>query len=156
MPRLAPDLRRVVMAIGDGSGPLGSQGDLWIHDFDRDTRSRLTFDGISTFPALGPCRQPGHSELGQSGQFQILLKTFDGKGPDMSIPTERGTNYPLSWSPDGRFVATVSVETDTANNIWVLTPGTRPEWRPFVQTRFREGAPTFSHDGRLIAYPSDQ
>ena len=156
MPRLAPDLRRVAMAIGDGIGPLGSQGDLWIHDFARGTSNRLTFDGISTFPLWDPVGNRVILSSGQSGKFQVLLKTFDGKAPDMSIPTERGTNYPLSWSPDGRFVATVSVETDTANNIWVLTLGTRPEWRPFVQTRFREGAPTFSHDGRLIAYASDQ
>jgi hypothetical protein len=28
--------------------------------------------------------------------------------------------------------------------------------RPFVQTPFREGAPTFSYDGRWMAYASDQ
>jgi Tol biopolymer transport system component len=92
---------------------------------------------------------------GGSGKFQILMKTLDGAAPDVPILSDRGTNYPLSWSPDGRFVATVSVDTGTANDIWVLTLGTQPVWRSFVQTRYREGAPTFSHDGRLIAYASD-
>jgi hypothetical protein len=50
----------------------------------------------------------------------------------------------------------LTFEPNTANDIWVLTFGPQSAWRPFVQTKFREGAPTFSHDSRLIAYVSDQ
>ena len=156
MPRLAPDLHRVAVATGSGSGaPQGNQGDVWLYDLGRDTKSRLTFDGASTFPLWDPGGRRLLLSTGQSGTFQLLMKTLDGSAADAPIPTERGTNYALSWSPDGRFVATVSVETDTANDIWVLTLDSPPAWRRFVHTRYREGAPTFSHDSRLIAYASD-
>lgn len=84
------------------------------------------------------------------------MRTLDGTAPDTPIVSERGTNYPMSWSPDGRFVAVVSIDPDTATDIWLLALGASLPWRPFVRTGFREGAPTFSHDGRLIAFASDQ
>jgi serine/threonine-protein kinase len=155
MPRLAPDVKRVAVAIGASTVSL-TQGDLWIYDLTRDTRSRLTFDGVSTFPLWEPGGRRLLLSSGQSGKYQLVMKTLDGTAPDAPMLSERPINYPLSWSPDGRFVATVTVDTNSANDIWVLTPGTAPAWQPFVQTRFREGAPTFSHDSRLIAYASDQ
>jgi eukaryotic-like serine/threonine-protein kinase len=155
MPRINPDLRRVAVSIGAGSAPQGSVGDVWLYDLARDTRSRLTFDGVSLFPLWDTTGRRLLASSGQSGQYQILVKTIDGSAPDAIWSSDRGTNYPLSWSSDGS-VATVSVEANTANDIWVLTPGATPSWRPFVQTRFREGAPTFSHDGKLVAYASDQ
>jgi serine/threonine-protein kinase len=157
MPRLSPDQRRVVLGAGSGNGPQGpqgSQGDLWIYDLASARKSRVTFDGVNTFPLWAPGGNRMILSSGQSGKYQILVKTLDGSAPDAPILSDRGTNYGLSWSPDGRFVATVSVETDTANDIWVLTIDSR-DWQPFVRTRFREGAPTFSHDSRLIAYASD-
>ena len=154
MPRLSPDLRRVVLSAGSIGGPQGTQGDLWIYDLASARKSRVTDDGVNTFPLWAPGGNRMILSSGRSGKYQILLKTLDGSAPDAPILSERGTNYGLSWSPDGRFVATVSVETDTANDIWVLTINSRV-WQPFVRTRFREGAPTFSHDSRLIAYASD-
>jgi serine/threonine-protein kinase len=155
MPRLAPDVKRVAVAIGASAATL-TQGDLWIFDLTRETRSRLTFDGVSIFPLWEPAGRRLLLSSGQSGTYQLVMKTLDGTARDTPILSERGINYPLSWSPDGRFVATVTFDKNSANDIWVLTTGPAPEWQPFVQTRFREGAPTFSHDSRLIAYASDQ
>lgn len=157
MPRLSPDLQRVALAIGASGAPQGNnQGDLWMFELASNRHSRLTSDGLSTFPLWEPSGRRLALSSGASGTFQILMRTFDNTAPDIPLLSERGTNYPLSWSPDGRSIATVSVETDTAGDIWVLTPSTPPEWRRFVSTRFGEGAPTFSHDGRLIAYASDE
>jgi serine/threonine-protein kinase len=155
-PRLAPDQRRIALAIGSGSAVQGNQGDLWIFDLERGGRSRVTGDGLSTFPLWEPGGRRLLLSTGQSGTYQLLMKTLDGTAPDTPIKSERGMNYPLSWSPDGRFVATVSIETETANDIWVLNLNDPRQWRPFTNKRFREGAPTFSHDSRLIAFASDE
>jgi serine/threonine-protein kinase len=157
MPRLAPDLRRIGLAIGAGSAIQGNQGDLWIFDLERGVRSRVTDDGLSTFPLWEP---GGGRRLllstGRGGTYQLLMKTLDDTTTDMPITSDRSTNYPLSWSPDGRFIATVSIDTNTANDIWVLDLKDPREWRPFMNKQAREGAPTFSRDSRLIAYASDE
>jgi serine/threonine-protein kinase len=75
-----------------------------------------------------------------------------GKG----LLTNRGTNHPFSWSPDGRFLATVSVDPATLNDIWVLPVDDPSQWRPFVNSANGEGGPTFSPDERWIAYASDK
>ena len=155
-PRLAPDLRRIAIAIGAGSAVQGNQGDLWIFDFERGGRRKVTNDGLSTFPLWEPAGRRLLLSTGRGGTYQLLMKTLDDTAPDTSITSERTTNYPLSWSPDGRFIATVSIDTNTANDIWVLDLNDPREWRPFTNKPAREGAPTFSHDGRLIAYASDE
>jgi serine/threonine-protein kinase len=155
-PRLAPDLRRIAIAIGSGSAVQGNQGDLWIFDFERGGRRKVTNDGLSTFPLWEPAGRRLLLSTGRGGTYQLLMKTLDDTAPDTSITSERSTNYPLSWSPDGRFVATVSIDPNTANDIWVLDLNDPREWRPFTNKPAREGAPTFSHDSRLIAYGSDE
>jgi eukaryotic-like serine/threonine-protein kinase len=153
---LSPDLQRVAVRIGTPSAPQGSGSDLWIYELASNRRNRLSFDGGGMFPLWDPAggRMVFSSRL-NGGSSQIVMKTLNGTAPDTPIITPRGTNYPLSWSPDGRSVAAVSVDPDTSSDIWVLTLEPSPTWRPFVKTQFRDGAPTFSHDSRLIAYASD-
>jgi Tol biopolymer transport system component len=118
-PRLAPDGHRVAVAIG--SGLQGQNlGDIWVLDLTREIRNRLTTNGHSTFPAWSPDGRLALSSDRGDGQYQLHVMGFSGAGSDVELPTNRGTNYAFSWSPDGRFVATVSVSPATANDIWVL------------------------------------
>ena len=152
-PRLSPDGRRVAVAIGAGAGQSASiLGDLWMYDLTRQIRERLTFDGRSTFPVWSPDGGRLAYSSGRNGRYEVHLKNFRGEGADVEIPTDRGSNYPFSWSSDGRFIASVSVASATFNDIWVLPVDDWPNWRPFLQTQSGEGAPTFSPDGRWIAY----
>jgi Tol biopolymer transport system component len=41
-------------------------------------------------------------------------------------------------------------------DIWILSLSGDRETRPFIQTRFSEGAAKFSPDGRWVAYSSDE
>jgi dipeptidyl aminopeptidase/acylaminoacyl peptidase len=92
----------------------------------------------------------------RDGPFDLYVKTLDDQTPEVRHRTGRAINYPLSWSPDSRFLALVSVNPATANDIWVYPVDQPSGARPFLQTPFREGAPTFSPDGRWIAYASEQ
>jgi dipeptidyl aminopeptidase/acylaminoacyl peptidase len=60
-----------------------------------------------------------------------------------------------SWSPDGQVVAFTQVNFDTGPDIYVMDMR-EGKPRPFVQTKFAEGAPKFSPDGRWIAYTSNE
>jgi Tol biopolymer transport system component len=156
-PRLAPDGRRVAVVIRSDAGQGQNLGDIWIYDLARETSTKVTFDGRSTFPAWSPDgSRLAYSSDGGDGRYQLHIKTFSGAGSDVTIATNRGNNHPLSWSPDGRFLATVSVDPTTANDIWVLPVDDPSQWRPFVNSVYGEGGPTFSPDGQWIAYASDQ
>ena len=59
-----------------------------------------------------------------------------------------------SWSPDNQVLAFVQYHEDHDCDVWTLRLGGEPE--PFLESPFREMWPTFSPDGRWLAYVSDQ
>src|SRR5437867_11494442 len=60
-----------------------------------------------------------------------------------------------SWSPDGRVIAFTQISLETGPDVWVLPIDERKP-RAFAQTKFAEGSPKFSPDGRWIAYASNE
>ena len=60
-----------------------------------------------------------------------------------------------SWSPDGRVIAFTQISLETGPDVWVLPIDERKP-RVFAQTKFAEGSPKFSPDGRWIAYASNE
>src|SRR5207237_10879461 len=79
-----------------------------------------------------------------------------GTQPETQLVGGELGHVPLSWSPDGRTLAYVSIDPQTAQDIWVLDLDQQDKPRPFLQTSFREGAPVFSPDGHWLAYISDE
>jgi serine/threonine-protein kinase len=152
-PRLAPDLRRVAAALTVDRGLGGNQSDLWLYDLMRNTSSRLTFEGTSWSSVWSPDGTRLAFNLRQSGSEEIRVRTLGSTGQDKRLETNRDTNFPFSWSPDGRFIAGVSVNT-TGNHVWVYGVDDPTASRAFVETKLREGGPVFSQDGRWIAYAS--
>ena len=70
----------------------------------------------------------------------------------MSGAVQQGAD---AWSPDGRTLAFTQVNPETGGDIFVFEMG-EGKTRPFAQTKFDEGAPRFSPDGRWISYSSNE
>jgi serine/threonine-protein kinase len=71
--------------------------------------------------------------------------------------TETGENpqFPACWSPDGNYLLYVEdtiAQTETDILVWSREEGSKP----FVKSSFDENQPTFSPDGRWVAYVSDE
>jgi Tol biopolymer transport system component len=147
-PRLSEDGTRLA---------LGSDGDVWVIGLDRDTKTRLTFEG-GGYPVWTP-----------DGQFVVMSTPpkgmswtrADGSGKPQVLTENANARWPWSFTPDGRRLAFQERNAGTGWDIWtvpieqdggVLRAG-KPE--PFLQTPFDEGKPSFSPDGHWIAYSSN-
>ena len=62
----------------------------------------------------------------------------------------------IDWSPDGSLLAIVEWNTETMRDIWMLEMEGAGNTHPLIATPYDEFAPTFSSDGRWLAYVSDE
>lgn len=157
-PRLSPDGSQVGVVIADDVQVLGSNADLWVHEIERGTRTRLTSTGTNRyFPAWTPDGEAiafGAQRTGSDG-YDLYHASAHGDGPAQPLLSREHGQFPTSWSPDGKTLAFYESHPDTLRDLWVwhVGDGTKPE--PLLATPFQERAPTFSPDGRWLAYVSD-
>ena len=88
-----------------------------------------------------------------SGNNAIYRKAADGSGEVELVvePGELPALYPTSWSSDGKSLAVW-----TSNSDIYVANVENGEIEPFQTTDFGEFNPTFSPDGRWIAYDSNE
>jgi Tol biopolymer transport system component len=159
-PRLAPDGRRLAITRCDGYACR-----VFVYDLSRDILSPLT-------PEPGRYFCPAWSADGSRVAFSVFhkdypkvgLKAADGSG---TVTTRRWTDdaeFPNSFSPDGRILAFTVVYTADrggsrkrfTTDVWLAPVEGKERARPWFESPFREGAASFSPDGRRIAYVSDE
>jgi len=155
-PRLSPDGNRLVLAVA---------GDLFVHDLQRGTVTRLTFDAaLNRHPAWTPDGQHvvySSDVPGSDDEFGIWWIRSNGSSQPEKLFGERTPLQVFSISPDGRALAFVRTGRDRLFEIWTLPldlndpdhprPG-KPE--PFARESLSQVDPAFSPDGRWIAYVS--
>jgi len=158
-PRVSPDGQRLALAVSGGTGY-----DIWVYDAQRDSMTRLTFTGQDTrWPVWTPDGK--HIAFRTSSQSGTSLNWIraDGGGEAQRLLESKYETVAHSFSPDGRRLAYYEVNPETGPDLWTLPldlsnpehpkPG-KPEL--FLRTPFAEVAPVFSHDGRWIAYFSEE
>jgi Tol biopolymer transport system component len=147
-PALSPDGGRVAVAAAENE-----KRDLWIHDVERGTMTRLTFDTASIWsPAWTPRGDSVVYTEGTSPPFKIFSKAADGTGEPKPIAEGWG----VAVSPDGRYLTYATADPNTSWDLW-------------YQDLERSGAPVsllkanrtqiwaqISPDGRYFAYQSDE
>jgi serine/threonine-protein kinase len=145
-PRLSPDGRRVAVTVG------GDHDDVWLFDLSRQTWSRFTSEGNNSFPVWAPDGTRLTYASDKAGVENPYARRLDSSTDERLLASDRAS-YPLSMARDGT-LAFVSVSVGRAQDIWILHPG-RTKPTPWLETAFSEGAPTFSPDGRWLAYVSN-
>lgn len=151
-PKLSPDGTRLAVRVEERSN-----SGIWIYDLRRDTLSSLAADGTAVHPQWTP---DGTYVVYGTAQGMFWTRADGGVKPQ-PLTQSKDAQYPNSFSPDGKRLAfsqmgpqgwdlwTVPVERDASG----LKAGT-PE--PFLQTPAVERDPSFSADGRWLAYTSDE
>ncbi len=153
--RLSPDGQRLATAIYDIER--GWQ-DLWIFDVKTNSGRRLTPD-----PSLrdAPVWSPDSKTLAfLKRHAQVAVRGLGEKDAEEAMPTA-DFQMPTDWSPDGRFVAYVNtgfprLANETQGDVWVfdLARGRKPV--PILNTRYHEANPSFSPDGKWLAFTSNE
>jgi len=149
-PRLSPEGQRVAF----GSDPFGASHDIWIHELSSGTVTRLTLEGSRNY---WPLWTPDGARITfmsiRSGRRAMYWIRADGSGAAERLSMHEG-KFPSSWSPDGLVLAFVESTESGGGDIWMLPREGEPQ--PFISSPFNEVGPTFSPDGRWLAYASDQ
>ena len=155
-PVLSPDRGRLAMALED---PQSGRNDIWILDLRRNVSTRLTF-GAGDESA--PCWSPDGKRILYSrldgAVLNLYAKASDGEGGEELVLKSELHKFASDWSRDGKLVAvqTFDPSSQLQNDLWVLSMDGKPELKPFLRTTFAESWPSFSPDGRWVAYWSDE
>jgi Tol biopolymer transport system component len=160
-PEFSPDGRRIAVDISDGS-----QSDVWVYEWDRDTLSRLTFETADDQrPIWSPDgrRIAFASRRGDKTTFNLYWQRSDGTGDVQRLTDTKNQQMTASFHPNGQLIAFDEVSANGARDIMIL-PLEGDEatgWKPgtpyvFLQTPQNEGSPMFSPDGHWILYISNE
>jgi serine/threonine-protein kinase len=162
-PEFSPDGRRIAMDIRNGG-----QSDIWVYDWTRDTLIRVTSESTNEeYPVWTPdgeriVYRSYRSAMDPSGDT-LSWRRADGTGGAQVLIRGKAMLRPGSWHPTGKVLAYIA--TMPLSGIDVMTlPVTGDEtggWKPgqptaLVNSAAREQTPTFSPDGRWLAYSSNE
>ncbi len=151
-PRLAPDGRRLALAVREGSN-----GDIWVYEPQRDTMTRLTFSGSNQNPTW----TPDGRYIVFEGAGGIFWTRSDGAGQPQPLTKSKGRQVPYSFTPDGATLAFFAVS-QTGRVFTVPLKTTNDSLSAGVPEAFFKSSssverhPTFSPDGRWLAYSSNE
>jgi serine/threonine-protein kinase len=153
-PSMSPDGQRLALEVTEGP-----YTDIWLYDRQRDTMTRLTFTGNANAPVWSPDgRYIAFEVLGEG----MSVTRSDGSGNPRALTQSKNIQVPWSFTPDGKQLAFYEQDSKTLFDLWTVplesdSAGLRagkPE--VFLKTTADERTPTFSPDGRWLAYISDE
>jgi hypothetical protein len=132
--------------------------DLWIHDLQRGTRSRLTAgDGSNILPVWSHDGTRIVFASNRGGDWDIYAQPADGSRPAEVLLKRPRDQFPLSMLADGTLVYT-EIDPKTGRDLWILSADGKTS--PLRVTPFNEMGAQFSPgEGggpRWLAYVSDE
>ena len=149
-PRLSRDGRRLAFGLGEQAS------DLWIHDLERDVRSRFTFDPADDATPVWSSDSTRIAFVSnRKGIGEIYQRPTAGTGEE-ELLFAAGTSVQIDdWSTDGRTLFFSSLSRETGFDLWTYSfdDGQARAW---LAGPLDQGACRISPDGRWIAYGSSE
>ena len=152
--RLSPDGTHAA----ERDGAQQTRGDIWLLDFARGVRTRLTFrQNLGSYPVWSSDGSRIAFSAGDSPDT-IYEKSASGAGEEKELLKRPGEiSLPTNWSRDGRFLLyTAANVPKTGSDLWVLPLEGDRKPVQLLRTEFNEANGSFSPDGRWVAYVSNE
>ena len=149
--RLSPDGSRVALSLWDGIDQ-----DVWIHDFERELLTRLTFEAARGFAPLWTPDGQRVIYKAERPVFDLYWLEVDGSQGAEPLLVSDTDKAPGSISPDGRTLAYTRA-VPGGRQIWLLPlEGEVREPRLYLATDHDLSSPQFAPNGKWIAYTSNE
>jgi Tol biopolymer transport system component len=151
--RLSLDGRRLALRT------FKANDDIHILDLAGGTAPRFTFEGgDEQSPVWTPDGARVVYSSARGAPSSIYWKAADGSGTPHLLSKAEHPRLPSAISPDGRFLLFTEQHPATRSDLWLmaLDDGAAADPRPWIQTPFDEMTPSFSPDGRWVAYASSE
>jgi Tol biopolymer transport system component len=150
-PRLSPDDTQLAVEIEEAAH------NSYFYDIARDVLTPISFDGATHWPVWTARGDRIAFRSGRTTPMSLWWMPADRSGPDERlVPADGQYQNPESWSPDGRTLLFTQRSRDAGVDIYVFSMDGDRKSRPLVQTKFDEGSPKFSPDGKWVAYCSNE
>ena len=154
-PALSPNGKQVAVR-----GAETDDYDIWLHDAERGTKTRLTFDpggeDHATWSASG---EQISYYIGGGEPDDIYNQPADGSGEAVALPSGEGANRAPDWSADERYLIYWTRTGTSVGDLGYIeraSDGSFSEPTAFLKTAADERVPKFSPDGRYVAYCSSE
>ena len=144
---LSPDGARLALGSADG------QVDIWILELASRGLRRVTIGaGYEDFPVWSPDGLRLYYSSNAGGVTRVVTKAVDGS--DTETPITMNAFFPRSISPDGKLLVGRTI-TASSYDVATVNVASR-EVMTVVASPANEHEPSFSPDGGLVAYQSDE
>ena len=156
---LSPDEKKLVAQITTvrsiSSGLVQGSDDVWVLDLERETRLQLTFGGSGRTPTWTAGGDSVAYVYTPTGRTRTMIRAADGTGEPRELFDVNANMFDVDISPDGNHAAYVLGESNigvTRLIVRDLRSGATADLSSAEDANIRN--PTFSPDGRYVAYES--
>jgi len=146
-PRVSPNGSSVLVSSVEGDGR-----DIWLHDVNRGTRTRMTFS--SEMEGSPNWANGGHDIV--FSRATISTKTYVRPADGTGEPRLLADGYQLSIVQGVPFMAFTRFLPETGQDLFYQAVGSDDTAHVFLQTRASEMGAEISPDGRFVVYMSDE
>jgi len=147
---ISPDGSRVAVAVNDTAR---ATRDIWIYDLGSGERTQFTSEpSDENWLIWSP--DGARVLLNSFARDRLALLEAPSSGTSNRTQVLEGDEgkWPVSWSPDGKFVLYVTNNERTSNDIWVLLRDGSGSPFPYLHSAASENWAAFSPDGKWVAF----
>jgi Tol biopolymer transport system component len=116
----------------------------------------MTLDGMNHAPVWSPDGSTVAFRSWRDGGMTMWSMPADRSDKEQRLLPGKGMQSVVSWSSDGQHIAFIDMLPDTASDVFVLPLKGERKPVPLARSRFMEGSPKFSPDGKWVAYCSNE